>query len=128
MLFQNAIKPDDNRLLQVFANLISNAIKYSPAEGTVDISIQAQAGYWRIGVRDYGQGIPEDFKQKMFQRFAQADSSDTREKGGTGLGLSIAKAIVERHRGEINFFSEELAVACILFLLLCLFFWRIRPF
>lgn len=98
---------DDNRLLQVFANLISNAIKYSPAEGTVDISIQAQAGYWRIGVRDYGQGIPEDFKQKMFQRFAQADSSDTREKGGTGLGLSIAKAIVERHRGEINFFSEE---------------------
>lgn len=98
---------DDNRLLQVFANLMSNAIKYSPTDGTVEIRIQLQEDYWRIGVRDHGRGIPQSFKTQIFQRFAQADSSDTREKGGTGLGLSISKAIVERHQGVIGYESEE---------------------
>ena len=98
---------DDHRLLQVFANLMSNAIKYSPTDGTVEIRIQLQDKYWRIGVRDHGRGIPQSFKTQIFQRFAQADSSDTREKGGTGLGLSISKAIVERHQGVIGYESEE---------------------
>jgi PAS domain S-box-containing protein len=98
---------DDHRLLQVFANLMSNAIKYSPTNGTVEIRIQPQETSWRIDVRDHGRGIPLAFKSQIFQRFAQADSSDTREKGGTGLGLSISKAIVERHQGVIGYESEE---------------------
>jgi len=98
---------DAHRLLQVFANLISNAVKYSPAGGTVDVSVHKRDGRFRVSVRDAGRGIPAEFRNRIFQRFAQADSSDTREKGGTGLGLSITKAIVERHGGDINFTSEE---------------------
>lgn len=98
---------DEHRLLQVFANLISNAVKYSPKGGQVEISISAQEGGYRVAVRDHGKGIPEEFRTRIFQRFAQADSSDTREKGGTGLGLSIAKAIVEFHKGSIGYESES---------------------
>lgn len=58
-------------------------------------------------MRDFGRGVPAEFRHRIFQRFSQADSSDTREKGGTGLGLSIAKAIVERHGGNLAFTSEE---------------------
>lgn len=98
---------DEHRLLQVFANLISNAVKYSPARGMVEVSVHKCDGRFRVSVRNYGRGIPAEFRNRIFQRFAQADSSDTREKGGTGLGLSITKAIVERHSGNIDFNSEE---------------------
>ena len=98
---------DEHRLLQVFANLISNAVKYSPARGMVEVSVSRRDGHFRVSVQNYGRGIPAEFRNRIFQRFAQADSSDTREKGGTGLGLSITKAIVERHGGNIDFNSEE---------------------
>ena len=98
---------DEHRLMQVFANLLSNAVKYSPEGGEVEVSIREENGYLRLGVRDYGRGIPEAFRERVFQRFAQADSSDTREKGGTGLGLSISRAIIEHHRGHINYDTEE---------------------
>ncbi|MBU3909908.1 MAG: PAS domain S-box protein [Gammaproteobacteria bacterium] len=98
---------DEHRLLQVFANLISNAVKYSPRDGEVEVGIHATDGHWRVSVRDHGRGIPAEFRSRMFQRFAQADSSDTREKGGTGLGLSITKAIVERHSGSIDYTTTE---------------------
>lgn len=97
---------DAHRLLQVFSNLISNAVKYSPAGGTVEVKVRRRDGHFRVSVRDYGRGIPQEFRSRIFQRFAQADSSDTREKGGTGLGLSITKAIIERHGGSIDFVSE----------------------
>lgn len=100
------VRGDEHRLLQVFANLISNAVKYSPPEGEVEVSVREHPGGFRVAVRDHGQGIPEAFRTSIFQRFAQADSSDTREKGGTGLGLSITKAIVERHEGSIGYASE----------------------
>jgi len=103
---QAIIYGDDNRLLQVFANLISNAVKYSPENGIVEISVLPRGHSFRVEVRDHGSGIPEAFRNQIFQRFAQADSSNTREKGGTGLGLSITKAIVERHEGQIDFESE----------------------
>jgi signal transduction histidine kinase len=61
---------------------------------------------FRITVADHGTGIPEDFRGKIFQKFWQADSSDTRKQGGTGLGLAITKAIVEHHGGSISFESE----------------------
>ncbi|WP_386021892.1 CHASE domain-containing protein [Thiorhodococcus fuscus] len=96
---------DDNRLLQVFANLISNAVKYSPPGGEVKIGLRRQGDGFRVSVQDQGPGIPEDFKGRIFERFAQADSSDTREKGGTGLGLSITKVIIERHNGRVDYAS-----------------------
>ena len=105
-LAQALVHGDAHRLLQVFANLISNAVKYSPKEDTVEISVHPHANGFRVAVRDHGAGIPEEFKGRIFQRFAQADSSDTREKGGTGLGLSITKAIVERHEGAIGYESD----------------------
>ena len=103
---QAPVRADENRLLQVLANLISNAVKYSPAEGAVEVSVIAREDTFRVEVRDHGPGIPEEFRSRVFQRFAQADSSDTKVKGGTGLGLSITKAIVERHEGKIGYESE----------------------
>ncbi len=97
---------DEHRLLQVFANLLSNAVKYSPPNGEVSIVLSARGAGYRIAVRDAGAGIPEEFRSRIFQRFAQADSSDTRKKGGTGLGLSITKAIVERHGGRLGYYSQ----------------------
>jgi PAS domain S-box-containing protein len=102
------ISGDEHRLMQVLANLLSNAIKFSPAGGTVQLSVQSSVPrYWRLSVRDYGRGIPEAFRERMFHRFAQADNSDARDKGGTGLGLSIVRAVVERHGGRISFNSKE---------------------
>lgn len=101
------VKADGDRLLQVFANLLSNAIKYSPPGEEVWIEITENNGVYRVTVKDFGSGIPGEFKSRIFQRFAQADSSDTREKGGTGLGLNISKTIIECHNGTIGFDSEK---------------------
>jgi len=98
---------DPHRLLQVFANLISNAVKYSPGGGVVDVTVRRLEGRFRVSVRDFGRGIPEEFRSRIFQRFSQADSSDTREKGGTGLGLAITMAIVKEHGGSIDFSTAE---------------------
>ncbi|MGM0679129.1 MAG: PAS domain S-box protein [Pseudomonadota bacterium] len=100
------VQGDEHRLLQVFANLISNAVKYSPTGAPVKITVEVQANDYRVAVTDEGQGVPDEFRARIFQRFAQADSSDTREKGGTGLGLSISQAIIERHGGLIAYTSE----------------------
>lgn len=98
---------DPHRLQQVLANLISNAVKYSPEEDVVTVSVTEADGRYRVTVSDNGNGIPENFRSQIFQRFAQADSSDTRQKGGTGLGLSISKAIIERHGGRIDYRTES---------------------
>lgn len=101
------VSGDSHRLMQVLSNLLSNAVKYSPPQGVVELKLSShRAGYWRIGVRDSGAGIPETFRDSIFLRFAQADGSDARDKGGTGLGLSIAKAIVEHHSGVIDYVTE----------------------
>lgn len=100
------VRADKHRLLQVFSNLISNAAKYSPAGGVVEVSVAAHGTGFRVAVRDHGAGVPQAFRSRIFQRFAQADSSDTREKGGTGLGLSITKAIVEQHEGKVGYDTE----------------------
>ncbi|MDI1237173.1 MAG: PAS domain S-box protein [Polaromonas sp.] len=97
---------DSDRLLQVMTNLLSNAIKFSPAQGTVLVLLGRHAGRLRVEVSDNGPGIPEEFRQRIFQKFSQADSSDTRQKGGTGLGLAISKAIVERMEGSLGFTSK----------------------
>jgi len=92
--------------MQLFANLLSNAAKYSPAGGKVLITVERIDRRIRVGVKDNGPGIPDEFKDRIFQKFAQADSSNTRKKGGTGLGLSIAKAIIEKMGGNIWFDSQ----------------------
>lgn len=94
---------DPDRLHQVMLNLLSNALKYSPPEGHVEVHIRRMDGMVRISVSDHGPGIPEEFHSRIFGKFEQADSSDTREKGGTGLGLSIVKAITERLNGAVSF-------------------------
>ncbi len=97
---------DSDRLMQVFTNLLSNAAKFSPANSTVHVAVVRHDRRLRVSIADCGPGIPSGFHSRIFGKFAQADSSDTRQKGGTGLGLSIAKAIVERLGGEISFTTE----------------------
>lgn len=96
---------DAFRLQQVLNNFLSNAAKYSPKDCQVNIVLEYVNEDVRITVRDYGSGIPEEFKTRIFQKFSQADSSDTRQKGGTGLGLAISKELVERMGGNIGFDS-----------------------
>ncbi|HEX3128955.1 MAG TPA: ATP-binding protein [Thermoanaerobaculia bacterium] len=97
---------DPDRIQQVLANLLSNAAKFSPRGGTVEVEMVREGRRVRISVRDHGPGIPEAFRSRVFERFAQADASVARQERGTGLGLSISKAIVERHGGRIWFESE----------------------
>lgn len=101
------IYADEQRLQQVMANLISNASKFSPENGRVAIEIKKVNQFIRVSVSDQGEGIPEEYRSKIFQKFSQVDSSDTRQKGGTGLGLNITKAIIEQHGGHIDYTSIE---------------------
>jgi PAS domain S-box-containing protein len=104
---QPQVQADPDRLMQVLTNLLSNAAKFSPKNESVTLSCRIAGDNVRIGIRDRGPGIPQDFRGRIFGKFAQADSSDTRQKGGTGLGLSIAKSLVERMRGTIDYVSES---------------------
>ncbi len=94
---------DPDRFLQVMANLLSNASKFSPAGGTIEVTAHCNQGRVRVAVRDHGKGIPPEFQPRIFQKFSQADSSDSRSRAGTGLGLAISRAIVERLGGHIGF-------------------------
>ena len=98
---------DSDRFEQVLANLISNAVKFSAPRDTVEVAALLKPDAVRIEVRDRGPGISEEFRERIFQRFSQADTSDTRAKGGSGLGLSITKSIVEKMQGQIGFESRE---------------------
>ncbi|KAK0332516.1 hypothetical protein LTR94_024540 [Friedmanniomyces endolithicus] len=96
---------DADRLVQVVVNLLSNAIKFSPSKGQVCVNVMPEARIVRLSVKDNGPGVPETFRARIFSKFAQADGSDTRQKGGTGLGLAIAREIAERHGGRLWFES-----------------------
>jgi signal transduction histidine kinase len=98
---------DADRIMQVLTNLLSNAAKFSPPHGKVTLGAEDRGADVRISVSDCGPGIPRDFRDRIFQRFAQADSSTTRQREGTGLGLSISKAIVEHLGGRIGFETQE---------------------
>ncbi|NRF91731.1 MASE4 domain-containing protein [Paenibacillus frigoriresistens] len=95
------IQGDEDRLKQVFHNLISNAIKYSPGATKIDIYVETDNGKVLIKIQDYGLGIPADALDKLFTRFYRVDNSDRRKIGGTGLGLSIVKEIIEAHHGKV---------------------------
>lgn len=98
---------DSDRVIQVVTNLLSNAVKFSPSEGCVQVRVLRVAQRVRVEVLDSGPGIPQDFQGRIFQKFSQADSSDSRQKGGTGLGLNISRALVEKMGGEIGFTTVE---------------------
>ena len=96
---------DPDRIVQVLVNLLANAIKYSPKGTPVQLRVEAVDHCWRVEVEDKGPGIPKAFQDSIFQKFAQAEPLDTRQKGGTGLGLNIARALVLGMGGHIGFTS-----------------------
>ena len=93
---------DEHRIAQVVTNLISNAIKFSPTDGSIEVSIEHDGVVARVAVRDHGEGIAPRDLSRLFKKFSQVDSSSTRKAGGTGLGLVICKGIVEAHGGTIG--------------------------
>ena len=97
---------DTLRLQQVLTNLLSNAIKFSAEGNEVTIICEPLASSARVSIRDRGTGIAPEFQKRVFERFAQADDSNTRKTGGTGLGLAICKEIIENMHGTIGFSSE----------------------
>jgi len=94
------------RMMQVLANLLSNAAKYSPSGGTVQVGLREDGDFWRISVSDAGPGIPEDARKTVFESFSQLNNADGETRKGTGLGLTIAQKLVHAHKGEIDFESE----------------------
>jgi len=97
---------DGTRLRQIVDNLISNAVKFSPPESTVKISVNLQDNHWKIGIEDEGPGISEKDRETLFQDFAKLSAQPTGGEKSTGLGLSIARKIVHSHNGTIGVDSE----------------------
>ncbi|MCD7034277.1 ATP-binding protein [Metabacillus sp. GX 13764] len=92
---------DKKRMMQVLINLLSNALKYTPAGGTVTVTAKKKGPKAQIVIADTGIGIPDEDVQKVFERFYRTEKSRNRRYGGSGLGLTIAKQLVEAHNGEI---------------------------
>ncbi len=101
------VMADPLRIRQVLDNLLSNAIKFSHPGGQVVVTLSGNGQQVKVEVTDEGVGIPAAFAHRVFEKFSQADASDSRAKEGTGLGLTICKRIIESHQGEIGFRSVE---------------------
>jgi PAS domain S-box-containing protein len=102
-----AVRADRDRLVQVVTNLLSNACKFSPSGGTVEVAMQRSGAAARVSVCDRGPGVPGEFRARLFERFSQVDSSNLRRQGGTGLGLSICKGIIERLGGTMGYAPRD---------------------
>ena len=96
------VRADDERLQQVFWNLLANAVKFTPAGGTVDVYLEREGSLAEIRIEDSGPGVPVEFLPRIFERFSQADGSSTRKHGGLGLGLAIVRHLVELHGGTVS--------------------------
>jgi signal transduction histidine kinase/CHASE1-domain containing sensor protein len=103
---ESMISTDKKRVIQVLTNLLSNACKFAHSETTVRLTAEVLPTHMKISVSNFGPGIPEDFRSKIFQPFSQADNSDARQRGGTGLGLSISRTLIEMMGGTIGFESK----------------------
>jgi signal transduction histidine kinase len=97
---------DADRLLQVLTNLMSNAAKHSPPSESVLVAVEASESHVRILVKDRGPGVAPEFRGRIFQRFAQADTMDSRRRSGSGLGLSISKALIERMARDLAYYPH----------------------
>jgi signal transduction histidine kinase len=97
---------DPTQLHEAIVNLVSNAIKYTPDEGRVQVRLKQEDGTALFEVEDSGYGIPKEHQARLFEPFFRAKSDETREIEGTGLGLHLVKNIVERHHGQMGFQSE----------------------
>jgi len=100
------VSGDQNRLQQVFWNLLTNAIKFTPRNGRVQVVLERVNSHLEIAVIDTGEGIKPEFLPHVFDRFRQADASTTRRHGGLGIGLAIVKQLVELHGGTIRVTSQ----------------------
>lgn len=100
------VHADGTRIHQVITNLISNAAKFSPQNGIVTITVEQTAHTARLSVHDQGEGIPAEFRSRIFGKFAQAASGDAKRMNGSGLGLSISRAIIDQHAGKLEFESQ----------------------
>jgi len=100
------IYADSDRLQQIVGNLVSNAIKFTPSAGLVEIRLQRVATHVELAISDTGEGISGEFLPFVFDRFRQADSSSTRKQGGLGLGLAIVRHLVTQHGGTVSVKSE----------------------
>ena len=108
---------DDKRIGQVISNLLTNALRYTPAGGTIELGVRVNGNMATVWVRDTGPGIPPEALPRIFDRFYRVDPSRSRTSGGTGLGLAIAKHFVEAHGGTIRAESEQAKGTCIQFTL-----------
>jgi CheY-like chemotaxis protein/anti-sigma regulatory factor (Ser/Thr protein kinase) len=105
---EQAVIGEASRLQQVVTNLLSNAIRFTPAGGRVDVTLTYVRDQAHLRVRDTGAGIAPDFLPLVFEQFRQADSTTTRRHGGLGLGLAIVHRLVELHGGRVRAESEGL--------------------
>jgi len=101
------VRADSERLQQVLWNLLANAVKFTPARGTVDLYLEQRGSLAEIRIEDSGPGIPAEFLPRIFERFSQADGSSTRKHGGLGLGLAIVRHLVELHGGTVSAANRE---------------------
>ena len=108
---------DEDKLMQVLDNVISNAIKYSPEGGTIRFKAISTKKQLRVSISDEGLGMPANTVDKIFDRFYRVDKARTRELGGTGLGLAIAREIIDAHHGKIWAESKEGKGTTVLFTL-----------
>jgi len=97
---------DAERIEQVLINILSNAVKYTPDGGEIEVSAEHRDGFTAVSIQDNGIGIPAEDLPRLFERFYRVEKARTSEMGGTGLGLAIAKEIIAAHGGSINISSE----------------------
>jgi two-component system OmpR family sensor kinase len=98
---------DSNQIKQVFTNLLANAARFSPKDKPVSVSLGETKDGLEIKVIDHGEGIPEQFRERVFERFYRVDNSRNHETGGSGLGLAIVKSIIDAHKGTIDISETE---------------------
>jgi len=103
---ERRVRADADRIVQTLTNLLGNAVKFSPHRTTIQICAVRRGSEVEFTVTDQGRGIPADKIGRIFERFEQVDSSDSREMGGSGLGLAISRTIVRRHGGELSVTSQ----------------------
>ncbi len=108
---------DFHKMLQVFQNLLDNALKFTPEGGEISLSANSKSDFIELRIVDNGIGIPKDRLEQIFDRFYQIDSSSTRRYGGSGLGLSIVREIVVAHHGKVFVESDEDKGTCFLILM-----------